>query len=60
MNQPMTTRAALHDPNNCLLGGVYIAPAGLYANGVLLQQQVNVFEGTGLAFRHETDGTIVP
>ena len=53
-------RIALHDPNNCLQGGVYVAPAELYANGVLLQQQINVDEGTGLAFRHETDGTIVP
>ncbi|ANM31052.1 hypothetical protein ABI59_17925 [Acidobacteria bacterium Mor1] len=51
---------ALHDPNICLTGDVYVAPSNLSANGVPLNRVVNVFQGTGIAFRHEADGTIVP
>ena len=51
---------ALHDPNNCLGGDVYIAPMTLRANGVLLDRVVSVTTGTGVAFRHEADGTITP
>ena len=51
---------ALHDPNNCLTGNVYIAPSNLSANGVALSRVVGVFQGDGIAFRHEDDGTIVP
>lgn len=51
---------ALHDPNNCLEGDVYVAPTSLYANGVLLHRVVAVQEGTGLGFRQQDDGTIDP
>jgi hypothetical protein len=51
---------ALHDPNNCLKGDVYVAPETLSANGVLLARVVEVAQGTGLAFRHLSDGTIIP
>lgn len=51
---------ALHDPNQCLEGDVYVAPDNLYANGALLSQVVDVAEGTGLSFRVESDGSVVP
>lgn len=51
---------ALHDPNKCLEGDVYVAPTELYANGTHLVRIVGVAQGTGLAFRQELDGTIVP
>lgn len=53
-------RVALHDPNTCLLGDVYVAPTNLSANGVPLRRVVNVREGTALAFDHEVDGSINP
>ena len=53
-------QTALHDPNNCLKGDVYVAPKSLYANGVLLRRVVPVQEGTGLTFRQQADGTISP
>jgi hypothetical protein len=53
-------KIALHDPNKCLEGDVYVAPENLYANGVLLHRVVGVDEGEGLAFRLESDGRIVP
>ena len=51
---------ALHDPNTCLSGDVYVAPSNLSANGVALSRVVSVFQGEGIAFRHESDGTVVP
>lgn len=53
-------QVALHDPNNCLKGNVYVAPKGLYANGVLLRRVVDFHEGTGLEFWQQDDGTITP
>lgn len=51
---------ALHDPNNCLQGNVYIAPATLSANGTPLTQVVNVSQGTGLSLRVAADGVVTP
>jgi len=51
---------ALHDPNKCLDGDVYVAPDGLFANGILLVLVVEVDEGTGPAFRVEPNGTVTP
>jgi hypothetical protein len=53
-------RTALHDPNVCLQGDVYVAPTTLRANGVLLTRQVPVRDGTGLAFTVGADGTVTP
>lgn len=51
---------ALHDPNVCLQGNVYVAPSELRANDVLLTRVVPVQDGTGLAFRVGADGTVTP
>lgn len=51
---------ALHDPNVCLQGSVYVAPTELRANGVLLNQEVRVQDGTGVTFRVSADGTVTP
>ncbi len=51
---------ALHDPNNCLEGDVYVAPDTLFANGVLLTQVTRVPVGTGLGLRVRSDGSVVP
>lgn len=53
-------RVALHDPNNCLQGDVYVAPTNLSVNGVVLNRVESVTQGTGLAFRLLTDGSVVP
>ena len=53
-------QTALHDPNICLEGNVYVAPTELRANGLLLTSVVNVRDGTGLAFRVGADGTVAP
>lgn len=51
---------ALHDPNVCLEGSVYVAPTELRANGVLLSRVVPVQDGTGLGFRVADDGAVTP
>ena len=51
---------ALHDPNKCLDGDVYVAPTTLSANSVLLTRVVEVAQGTGLAFSHSSSGIITP
>ena len=53
-------RTALHDPNVCLQGDVYVAPSTLRANGVLLTRQVPVRDGIGLAFTVASDGSVTP
>ncbi len=55
-----TLNIALHDPNKCLEGDVYVSPQNLFANGVLLTRVVNVDEGTGLSFTVLADGSIQP
>ena len=53
-------RTALHDPNVCLQGDVYVAPTTLRANGVLLTREVTVRDGIGLAFTVAAEGTVAP